>query len=128
LAALKRVCAELERGVLPVQGPPGAGKTYSGARAILELTRAGRKVGITACGHKVIDNLLAAVRDAAREEGSSLRLLHVNKGDAPDGVEYAANVVALNAIQAGTVVGGTAWLWASEDAAERLDYLFIDEA
>ena len=58
-----------------------------------------------------------------------MRLLHVNnKGNAPDGVEYAANKVALNAIRAGTVVGGTAWLWASEDAARRLDYLFIDEA
>jgi uncharacterized protein len=128
LAALKRVCAELERGVLPVQGPPGAGKTYTGARAILELTRAGSTVGVTACGHKVIDNLLAAVRDAAKDEEGSVRLLHVNKGNAPDGVEYATNEVALNAIRAGTVVGGTAWLWASEDAAQHLDYLFIDEA
>jgi hypothetical protein len=128
LGALKRLCAELEQGVLPVQGPPGAGKTYSGARAILDLTRAGRTVGITACSHKVIDNLLAAVRDAAAEEGTSVRLVHKHEGDAPAGVEYVKTGDALEAIAAGAIVGGTAWLWASEDAVQRLEYLFIDEA
>lgn len=127
LAALKRICAELDHGVLPVQGPPGAGKTYSGAKAILELTRAGRTVGITACSHKVIDNLLTAVRDAAKEEVTPVRLVHKHDGDAPDGVEYVGSD-ALAAVAPGTVVGGTAWLWASEDAVERLDFLFIDEA
>jgi uncharacterized protein len=26
------------------------------------------------------------------------------------------------------VVGGTCWLWASENATQQLDYLFVDEA
>jgi uncharacterized protein len=127
LAALKRACAALDHGVLPVQGPPGSGKTYSGARAILELTQAGKTVGVTACSHKVIDNLLTAVRDAAREAGIPVRLVHKCPGDAPEGIEYV-DKGALDAIVPASVVGGTAWLWADEEATERLDYLFIDEA
>jgi uncharacterized protein len=92
------------------------------------LARAGGTVGITACSHKVIDNLLVALRDAATEEGTSVRLVHKHEGDAPAGVEYAGTSDALAAIAAGTVVGGTAWLWASDEAAQSLDYLFIDEA
>ena len=36
------------RHVLPIQGPPGTGKTYTGARMIVELVRAGKRVGVTA--------------------------------------------------------------------------------
>ena len=62
--SLVRLCSELDGGVLPVQGPPGAGKTTLGAQAILALAAAGKKVGITAVSHKVIDNFLVAVRKA----------------------------------------------------------------
>ena len=51
--------------MLPVQGPPGSGKTYTGARMILDLLAGGKRVGVTANSHKVISNLLAAVCDAA---------------------------------------------------------------
>ena len=71
LAAAKRVALELDRGVLPIQGPPGAGKTFTGARMICELVRAGKKVGITALSHKVIRNLL----DEAVEVAEQQRLL-----------------------------------------------------
>ena len=43
--AAVKVCAGLTGGVLPIQGPPGAGKTYTGARMICELVRHGRTVG-----------------------------------------------------------------------------------
>src|SRR5919106_589067 len=50
--ALCRVAPALG-GALPVQGPPGSGKTYAGAHAVIELVRAGRTVGITALSHRV---------------------------------------------------------------------------
>ena len=59
---------ELDDTVLPIQGPPGSGKTYTGARMICELLRAGKKVGITGTSHKVIGNLLEAVLKAAAAE------------------------------------------------------------
>ena len=33
-----------------------------------------------------------------------------------------------NALNEGKVVGGTSWLWARDEAVEKLDYLFVDEA
>ena len=65
--AAVRLCAHLAGGVLPIQGPPGAGKTFTGARMICELVRRGKKVGITANSHKVIRNLIDAAIKAADE-------------------------------------------------------------
>ena len=66
----KRVGTQLDHSLLAIQGPPGAGKTYTGARMICELVRQGKRVGITATSHKVIRNLLDEVVKAAGEEKS----------------------------------------------------------
>jgi hypothetical protein len=72
----------LQPCVLPIQGPPGSGKTYSGARMIVELVRDGRRVGITAVSHKVITNLLHEVCRHASEVGVPLRAIQkCNDGD-----------------------------------------------
>jgi len=130
--ALVRLCGELAGGVLPVQGPPGAGKTTKGAQAILALAAAGKTIGVTAVSHKVIDNLLEAVRDAAASSNpvQSVRLVHKpGDGEAPPGIEYIKSTdTVLNSIAPGTIVGGTAWLWAHRNAIGRLDYLIVDEA
>ena len=130
--ALVRLCSELDGGVLPVQGPPGAGKTTQGAKAILALAAGGKKIGITAVSHKVIDNLLIAVRKADDASSSPQHLHLVHKDDEHDGVEgieFAKSPTeALDRIAPGTIVGGTAWLWAHPDAIGRLDVLVIDEA
>jgi uncharacterized protein len=130
--ALVRLCGELDGGVLPVQGPPGAGKTTQGAKAILALVAAGKKVGITAVSHKVIDNLLVAVRKADNAASRPLHVRLVHKDDERedvDGIEFANSTgAALDRIAPGTIVGGTAWLWAHPDAIGRLDVLVIDEA
>ncbi len=129
LEAAIRVSHALDGEVLPIQGPPGAGKTFTGARVILDLARRGKRVGVTAVSHKVIDNLLEEVREAAKDGGPIVHLLHKESGDPPPGIVYADTAdEALGAIAPGTVVGGTVWLWADEDAADKLDYLFIDEA
>ncbi len=67
---------ELDGGVLAIQGPPGAGKTFSGARMIIDLVSQGKKVGVTAVSHKVIRNLLKEVVAAAQTEGKSARCMH----------------------------------------------------
>ena len=69
VASARRAALALDGGVLAVQGPPGAGKTFTGARMIVDLVRAGRRVGVTAGSHKVIGNLLDDVVRAAAEEG-----------------------------------------------------------
>jgi uncharacterized protein len=131
-SAAVRLVNELDHGLLPVQGPPGSGKTYLGARMILDLS--GRfRVGVTAVSHKVIRNLLEAVSRAADEAGSAVALAHkIGSGDIPsdDGPirDVTTNARAVAAVEEGCVVGGTAWLWSNEEAVEKLDYLFVDEA
>ena len=98
---------------------------------ILDLVRNGKRVGVTAVSHKVIDNLLSNVRSAAEKETRRppVRLLHKHDDDPPSGIEYVSDAgVALVSVGPGTVVGGTVWLWADDRATGSLDYLFIDEA
>ena len=134
LDVAKRVVLSLNHSVLAIQGPPGAGKTYIGARMICELVRNGRKVGITAMSHKVIRLLLDGVVAAAREFGLNGLKCMQKVGEIPEGeVAHIAftkdNEGPLEALQSGTnVVAGTAWLWARPEYLESVDVLFVDEA
>lgn len=130
--AARRVTLALEGGVLPIQGPPGAGKTFTGARMVCALVQEGKKVGICATSHKVIRNLLDEVIRAADEQGLPLRCVQKPAEQEPDQarLHFAKNAAELFAALANDtqVAGGTAWLWASLDAAESVDVLFVDEA
>src|SRR5690606_13711219 len=64
-----RIAQNLDRSYLAIQGPPGSGKTYTGAHMIIALVQAGKKVGITAVSHKVIRNLSCAVLREAQKKG-----------------------------------------------------------
>ena len=129
-----RIALALEDSVFAIQGPPGSGKTYTGARMICDLLRRGKKIGVTALSHKVIRNLLDTVVEAAQEKKvTGVRCLHrENDGQESDGVAVARkdNDEALNALRSGkaNVVGGTSWLWSSAQAFEAIDVLFVDEA
>jgi predicted RecB family nuclease len=129
LDAAIRLVASLDHSVLPIQGPPGSGKTYTGARMILAELARGRKVGITATSHKVISHMLKEVRDAGAVSG-------IQKAEEDDWCglkEIEAtnrNEDVLEALQSGgtRLAAGTAWLWSREEMAGALDVLFIDEA
>jgi predicted RecB family nuclease len=123
---------DLDNSVLPIQGPPGAGKTHVGSRMIAALVNAGKRVGVTAVSHKVILNLLdTAVANA--KDGEIVRAAHQigssEVDDYPSTVTQSANKdESAEFLRKGYVVGGTAWLWSSDQMAGQLDYLFIDEA
>lgn len=127
-----RIALNLDRSYLAIQGPPGTGKTYTGARMIIELLKAGKKVGITAVSHKVIRNLSLAVSREAEKLHHKISFVHKvtdASGDLPpeiEEVDKSEKVIA--AIALGKVGCGTAWLWAEERATGQLDYLFVDEA
>jgi len=120
-----RVGRSLSGQVLAVQGPPGSGKTTTGAALIRAMLDDGLKVGVTALSHKVINNLLAAVGRPALQKSDGLE----------DGPSAMITVVGTNdaVVQAlisttANLVGGTAWLWAREDMQNLVDVLVIDEA
>ena len=134
MAASKRIAGSLNESVLAIQGPPGAGKTFAGARMICELIRQGKKVGITAVSHKVIRNLLDEILTAAHECGFANLQCVQKVSELPEeevpGITFTTdNAEPLAALLSGTqVVAGTAWLWAREDYFEAVDVLFVDEA
>ena len=130
--AALRIAPLLEGGVLPIQGPPGAGKTFTGARMICALVEAGAKVGITANSHKVIRNLLDEVVKAADERGTNLAAIQkpAEKEDDLDRLRFVTkNEDVFSALRRDChVAGGTAWLWARPEARNAVDVLFVDEA
>jgi uncharacterized protein len=134
LAAARRLVMALDATTLAIQGPPGSGKTYSGARMICTLLAAGRRVGITGTSHKVIGNLLREVLKAAPTEGVDVRPIQhgqpfqvldddrvVRAKDADD-VRHRLEDGRSN------LAAGTSWLWASSKVASAIDVLFVDEA
>ena len=119
-----------------VQGPPGSGKTCTGARLICELLDAGKRVGVAATSHKAIGNLLGEVERAAAESGTTVCGLKKSGGGNPESV-YASDLVTSASDNAAfpppedsavNLVAGTPWLWAREELRGSVDVLFVDEA
>ena len=132
--AALRIVPALDGGCLAVQGPPGSGKTYLGAAAIVELVSRGRTVGVTANSHKVIGNLLDSVAERAAERGLKVRIGQktdmAGECTSDAALPFGGNDALLEAIVAGEldVVGGTAWVWTRPEFAGRLAVLVVDEA
>jgi len=127
----------LEPSVLPIQGPPGSGKTFTGARMIVELVSRGCRVGITAVSHKVISHLLDKVCEVGRQSGVAVRAVQKANGADKCGDPSVTQLADNDAVDEvfdeleegeGIVVAGTSWLWARTEMADTVDVLFVDEA
>lgn len=128
-----RSVAALEKTTLAIQGPPGAGKTHVGAEMIRVLVGQGRRVGVTATSHKVIRNLLEEVLKQSSDAGEVVRVgARVREASTASNRirEFEKDEPALAALETHEidVLGGTAWLWATEGAVGALDVLCVDEA
>jgi predicted RecB family nuclease len=132
LGEQKELVRRLDDSYLIVQGPPGSGKTYAGARLIVSLIARGKRVAVTATSHKAIHNLLDEVVEAARADGVAVSGLK----KCGDGAE---TIYAGNGFQSTTsnkecaesdaaIVAGTSWLFSREEMSAQFDYLFVDEA
>jgi AAA domain len=123
----------LDQSMLPIQGPPGSGKTYTAANIICALVTAGKKVGVTANSHSVIRKLLDDVANIAKENQIvGVKCGHRNKTSSTSGsvLELANNNEVLNAFQTGAVnvVGATSFAWSRDVFKGALDVLVVDEA
>lgn len=71
IGELEDLAQRLEDSCLFIQGPPGSGKTWTGAQLIVSLIGGGARVGVAANSHKAIHNLLHDVEATADSRGSS---------------------------------------------------------
>jgi predicted RecB family nuclease len=131
--AARRLVVALDQTVLGIQGPPGSGKTVTGARMILDLVARRRKVGVCAGSHEVIRNLLEKVVAMAAEQNVRVRCAQKPEEVSEDFGpirEVKKNEEALAALtdDFADVLGGTAWLWSRPEFEGTVDVLFVDEA
>ena len=134
LEAALRIAHHEEFGVLPVQGPPGSGKTYLGAQMICELVRLGARVGVTGNSHRVIINLLDEVVKIAEQQGLDVGVVRRSSGQDDEAgdprilVTRYYDEVLDGLCSDRQVAAGTAWMWSRPDFQECVDVLFVDEA
>lgn len=132
LAEIVQAAEALDGSHLFIQGPPGAGKTWTGSRVIVEMLRRGKRVAVASNSHKAIHNVLAAVEKVALEEGFAFR--GAKKGSADDADTQFQSRFIRNVNRAEDVgpedqlVAGTAWLFSRESFDQSFDHLFVDEA
>lgn len=120
--------AQLECSYVFVQGPPGAGKTYTGSHVIAALMKRGCRVGVASNSHKAINNLLEGVEKVARQEGLTfygIKKSTKGKADSMFEGEFISDVFdnddVVMALGAGaTLVAGTAWLFADPNLDQTL--------
>ena len=129
----KRIAEGLNDSYLFIQGPPGSGKTFTGAHLILHLIEQGHRVGVAAGSHAAIHNLLAEVEKyAAPDEPFAGRKKCGSDGsnsyESKDGLIGNSDEIADFAGGGYELVAGTAWLFCREEMDGTLDYLVIDEA
>jgi predicted RecB family nuclease len=132
LEEMKRLVLDLGESHLVVQGPPGSGKTWTGARLIVHLLGHGKRVGVTATSHKAIHNLLFEVERVAAAEGVDFKGLKKSTGSEESEfrgarIESSEDVAAFADPEL-RLLAGTAWLFARAELDGAVDYLFVDEA
>ena len=123
----------LEDSYLFIQGPPGAGKTFTGSHLIVELLHQGKRVGVTSNSHKAINNLLAEVEKCAKKRKVTFRGIKKASSNDPESAFHGTFIESVNdageAIEAEPqLLAGTAWLFAEPALEGTIDYLFVDEA
>ena len=132
--------SQLDSSYLCIQGPPGAGKTYTARYIIGDLIAKGKRIGISSNSHKAIINLMGGVADHLLAKNIEGQLIKVG-GDSEDSIFDKQNVSFRKDTKAciselnspALCIGGTAWVFCNsiltEDQGEEIfDYLFIDEA
>ncbi len=126
---------DLDKSTLCIQGPPGAGKTFTAAHVIVALLSRGKTIGMTSNSHKAIVNLMAEVAKIAVEKKCDFKGAKTGSDIDEELTQYPfiqqkadikkLTISMINGIQ---FVGGTAWTFSNECVEGKFDYLFVDEA
>ena len=124
------IVKNLNNSYLTIQGPPGTGKTYTSAKIIIELMKAGKKVGVTSNSHEAIKTLLIAIEQQAVDQNYEFSGMRKSKSSDKHEWKFIRNVTTgkpLN-MDSYSLFAGTSWFFVDPRMNKTLDYLFIDEA
>ena len=123
----------LNNSILSIQGPPGTGKSYTAAHLIIKLIAQGKKIGIAALSHKVIENLISKVHEINQTD-YKMSIMTIQKVSSDDNKDLAywhkINKIdtIVSQLSTANIIAGTSFFFANNKVQGALDYLFIDEA
>lgn len=139
MQAIIEAVQRLDESMLCIQGPPGAGKTYTAQCVIKALINAGKRVGVMSNSHDAIMNLI----EPLSKNNPQARVAKVGgygsqadfKETFPEyqntGFKYREKMIFTKAepYDHFQVVGATVFGFTKQVAYDTpLDYLFVDEA
>ncbi len=145
---VSNIVSQMNGGVLCIQGPPGAGKTYTGSKVIASLLKSGKKVAISSNSHKAINNLLQKVDEKCKADRTYSRPVKITSPERKneESLDFANSEVPVKASSTSisvlfgdskkplypegpaNLVGATAYYLCKVEHIDRFDYLFVDEA
>jgi hypothetical protein len=127
--SLAEAALSLEESYLFVQGPPGSGKTWNGARVAIALMQAGQRVGVTALSHKAIHKFLDDLEGAADAAGFEFRGMKKGAGEGHYENRFVECTNSNDAMLDPELqlLAGTSWLFARGHMDQHIDTLFVDE-
>ena len=134
---IPNIINNLEKSYLYLQGPPGSGKTYQAANAIIELLKNNKKVAVTANSHKVIHNLLGRIEKLASNQNFIFKGLKMGNIENED-TYFNGELIKtdknekhfINELRENKTLlyAGTKYHLSQFYYRNKLDYLFVDEA
>jgi len=124
---------------LCIQGPPGAGKTFTAKNVITSLVKDGNRVGIMSNSHAAIMNLLKELPKLLPDSrlakvggyGTIKEFKELFYEEAYPNLDYRSTMgfTKKAPYESYSVIGATVYGFAKDQAYENpVDYLFVDEA
>ena len=135
------ICAVkmMDETCLCIQGPPGAGKTYTAKNIIKALVQQGKRIGVMSNSHAAIMNLLKPLIEELPETAISKIGGYGSQRDFKEQFEFekftqfeyrqVMKFTKTKPYDHYQIIGSTVYGFANEVSyAQPVDYLFVDEA
>jgi uncharacterized protein len=139
LSAIITAVKVMDESCLCIQGPPGAGKTYTAKNIIKALVKQGKRIGVMSNSHAAIMNLLKPLIEELPETAISKIGGYGSQKDFKEQFEFekftqfeyrqAMKFTKAKPYDHYQIIGATVYGFANDVSYEQpVDYLFVDEA
>lgn len=122
---ISSIAGNLNQSFLVIQGPPGAGKTFTSAHVIDNLIKQGKRIAISSNSHKAINNLIIKVKEIFPERSIFKIQKDLDEELISKQIKIGSND-EIEEIRDCEIVAGT--IFGLMKNVGNFDYIFIDEA